>query len=94
MKKNISMLVILFMISTAAIAEEQNNTTKDEVKIIPVVQYDYLSLVHSIQSPGTGLILQVTMLCLSVSIQGIHSVKLSYDYPDVSTTRYTSCCGK
>lgn len=96
MKKNISMLVILFMISTAAIAEEQNNTTKDEVKIIPVVQYDYLSLdSQSIQSPGTGLILQSDdVMFVGVYTRHTFGEELSYDYPDVYHTIDTLLDGK
>lgn len=96
MKINMLMLFILLMMATAAIAENHNREDKDEVKIIPVVQYDYLSLdSQSIQSPGAGIILQSKdVMFVGVYTRHTFGEELSYDYPDVYHTIDTLLDGK
>lgn len=83
MKKLIIFLFIMFSVTVPAFAEENDAKSNDEVKIIPLLQYDYLNLEsQSIHSPGMGMVLQSEDL-MFVGLYTKHTFgnTLSRNYP-------------
>ncbi len=96
MKKQITSLLIILTMSTAAFAEDSGERKTDETNFIPLVKYDYLSLdSQEIQSPGAGLVIKNDDV-MFVGLYTRHSFTEtpSDNYPDVYHSIDTLLDGK
>ncbi|HPQ52805.1 MAG TPA: hypothetical protein PK253_06100 [Spirochaetota bacterium] len=88
MKKQIIMLFAFLLVTAASFAEENDRRREDEWNVIPLFQYNYLSLDSQvIHSPGAGLVVKSEEV-LFVGVYSRHSIEepLNYEYPDVYHT--------
>ena len=96
MKEYIFAALIVFTVAAAAFAEDTDNKEKANVNLIPLLQYDYLSLdSQEIRSSSAGLILDSDDL-MFIGIYSRHELgdELPYGYPDLYHTIDTLLDGK
>lgn len=96
MKKYITIVAIILAMTIASFAEENRAEKKDAVHLIPLLQYDYLSLdEQEIKSSSAGLIIQSDdVMFVGIYTRHFYQDDLLFDYPKDYHTIDTLLDGK